>query len=140
MSSVVLPSLQLPEPLALVATRLMTQTLAPVKVELGIGSGGPDRQPPIEPVQGAPVQSGVVGRVSEPSCGVPVVTLSNLPAPVAPQQVHPIVVVVVDAVVVVVVTVVVVVATGAVVVVVAAGAVVVVVATGAVVVVVATGA
>ena len=82
----------------------------------------------------------VVEQVFEPSCGVPVVNLSNLPAPVAPQQVHPIVVVVVDAVVVVVVTVVVVVATGAVVVVVATGAVVVVVATGAVVVVVPTGA
>src|SRR5439155_347339 len=60
----------------------------------------------------------VVEQVFEPSCGAPVVNLSNLPAPVAPQQVHPIVVVVVDAVVVVVVTVVVVVATGAVVVVV----------------------
>src|SRR5437667_8929975 len=57
MSSVVLPSLQLPEPLALAATRLMTQTLAPVKVELGIGSGGPNRQPLIEPVQVPPVQS-----------------------------------------------------------------------------------
>src|SRR5438876_1039190 len=51
----------------------------------------------------------VVEQVFEPSCGAPVVNLSNLPAPVAPQQVHPIVVVVVDAVVVVVVTVVVVV-------------------------------
>src|SRR5437667_4052694 len=60
MSSDVLPALQSPMPLALVCTRLMTQTLPPGKVELGIGSGGPKRQPLIEPVQVPPVQSASV--------------------------------------------------------------------------------
>src|SRR3989449_7314615 len=50
LSRVVLPSAQLPVPVALVVTRLTTQVLVPMAVGFGMGSGAPKRQPLRVPV------------------------------------------------------------------------------------------
>lgn len=80
-----LPSVQFPDPEALVATRLITHVLVAGLLALGIGSGGPKRQPGFPGYSGFVTPAAVQLRLLPVS--VSVVALSAK-SPVAASQVE----------------------------------------------------